>query len=119
MDDIQMAQVVAGENAVVERLRAKGLLPPESRKERRITPDERYRSGWCCDYDFETGQYRTGDCIGPTRNADVCERELARKLIRAVEATEVEQGWWAITLKHQILTTLRDTCKKLGVNVDG
>lgn len=29
MDDIQMAQVEAGENAVVERLRRKGLLDPE------------------------------------------------------------------------------------------
>lgn len=28
MDDIQRAQVEAAENAVVERLRAKGLLPP-------------------------------------------------------------------------------------------
>lgn len=28
MDDIQRAQVEAGERAVVERLRAKGLLPP-------------------------------------------------------------------------------------------
>lgn len=29
MDDIQMAQVEAAENAVVERLRRKGLLEPE------------------------------------------------------------------------------------------
>lgn len=29
MDDIQMAQVEAGEKAVVERLRKKGLLPPQ------------------------------------------------------------------------------------------
>lgn len=38
---------------------------------------ERYRHGWCCDYDFDNGTYRTTpECIGRTRDADAVEREL-------------------------------------------
>lgn len=56
--------------------------------ERRVNPDERYRYGWCCDHDFETGQYRTGDCIGPTRNADAVERLTAAKVKAATVIEE-------------------------------
>ena len=34
MDDIQLAQVTTAEDAVVERLRRKGLLPPDPAAER-------------------------------------------------------------------------------------
>lgn len=42
MDDIQRAQVKAAENAVVERLRQKGLLPPDSRDHLPFTKDEHH-----------------------------------------------------------------------------
>ena len=36
---------------------------------------EHYRFGWCCDFDFDNGTYRTSDCISRTRNADSVERD--------------------------------------------
>lgn len=39
MDDIRQAQVEAGERAVVESLRAKGLLPPDPEVEHRRLKD--------------------------------------------------------------------------------
>jgi len=59
-------------------------------KERRIKPDERYRYGWCCAYDFEEGTYRTTDCIGRTRNADVVER-LTSEAMRSACIEKVKQ----------------------------
>jgi len=44
---------------------------------------------------------------------------LARKLIEAVEAVPTGREKRAWELKEDALTALRDTCKKLGVNVDG
>lgn len=64
-----------------------GGVTREMTIERRRTPDERYRSGWCCDYDFEQGTYRTSDCISRTRNADVVAksaREAERTRLRVV-----------------------------------
>ena len=37
---------------------------------------ERYRFGWCCDFDFDHGTYRTTDCISRTRDADAVERAV-------------------------------------------
>jgi len=45
---------------------------------------EEYRSGWCCDYDFEEGTYRTSDCIGRTRNADVVEKASRERALREI-----------------------------------
>lgn len=44
---------------------------------------EKYRFGWCCDFDFDNGTYRTTDCISRTRNADVVESEAAAAGARA------------------------------------
>lgn len=44
---------------------------------------ERYRFGWCCDFDFDNGTYRsTPECIGRTRNADAVERGYRAEVTR-------------------------------------
>ena len=63
----------------------------------------------------------------PQAAADVV---LARKLIEAVEAVSTHAGDLGVhsntlrrksapEMKEDVLAALRDTCKKLGVNVDG
>ena len=52
---------------------------------------ERYRYGWCCDFDFDNGTFRTTDCIGRTRDADVVEREAAA----AERERLLRDGWHA------------------------
>lgn len=53
-------------------------------------PCERHRFGWCCDYDYDNGTYRTTtECIGRTRDADAVEaaRPLTvERLARALHA---------------------------------
>lgn len=64
---------------------------------------ERYRHGWCCDYDFDNGTYRTtNECISRTRNADAVEaaaltRDHARcdGLREALEAVMAWDGDWS------------------------
>ena len=66
---------------------------------------ERYRFGWCCDFDFDHGTYRTTDCISRTRDADAVERAVRAEwaqeraaLVAALEEYTRDAGfvWEAI-----------------------
>ncbi len=58
---------------------------------------ERYRFGWCCDFDFDNGTYRsTPECISRTRNADAVEAHVKAQrdtLAAAVVAAKVAIHW--------------------------
>jgi len=82
---------------------------------------ERCRYGWCCDMDFDNGTYRTGDCIGRTRNADAVEQEAAR-LERERIGRRLRSGWLRLADGRSATTAhvLADDCecRLLGCALD-